>query len=315
LAGEAGLVASGVFCTTSGELAVANSNGLWAYDRSTKVNAMTVITGEQGAGYAERTSHSVGEIDLEALALEAVDKARRGRSPIELEPGEYPVLLEGYAVGEALSYLSYIGFGALALQEERSFMAGRLGTRIMSEQIAIWDDGLDRRGLPCAFDFEGVGKQKVALVEDGFARGVVYDTRTGARDTRPSTGHALPAPNTFGPFAWNLFMAPGRHTTEAMAREIDRGVWVTRFHYVNVVHAREAILTGMTRDGTFLIERGEVGPPIKNLRFTQNMLEALSSVRAVGSDNRAVEGFIGVNMVPALLLDRFNFTGSSTAWA
>jgi PmbA protein len=325
LAVEAGLVASGAFSTDTAELAVGNSLGVWAYSPSTRAHFKTVVTDSsasssepgagEAAGYAERSSLRVDAIDVEALGREAVEKALCGRGATTVQPGEYQVVLEEYAVGELLSYLSYMGFGALALQEGHSFLSDRLGQKIMNEQITIWDDGTDPAGLPAGFDFEGVPKRKVSLIERGTAQGVVYDTRTAARARTSSTGHALPAPNTFGPFAWNLFMAAGPSSKEEMVGQVERGLWVTRFHYVNVLHSRQAILTGMTRDGTFLIEHGQVGRPVRNLRFTQNMLEALSDVRAVGSKLLAVEGFFGASVVPALLIDHFNFSGVSASEA
>jgi PmbA protein len=325
LALESGLLASGAYKTEAGELAVGNSLGLWAYANSTNADLKTVVTasptgsapdwGEDAAGYAERVSVRVDEIDCETAGREAVDKALRGRGAVRADPGEYEVLLEEYAVGEALKYLSYMGFGALALQEGHSFLAGRLGEQVVSEKISIWDDGSDRRGLPAAFDFEGVPKRRVKIIDQGVAQGVVHDCRSGSREGVESTGHGLPAPNTFGPFAWNVVMAPGDSSKERMVAKVERGLWVTRFHYVNVLHPRRATLTGMTRDGTFLIENGEVGPPVYNLRFTQNMLEALSEVKAVGAELVAVGGFLGANVVPALHIGRFNFTGSTPSSA
>lgn len=313
LASERGIVASGAFSSGASERAVANSHGVWAYEPASAANLTIVLMADENAsGYAERASRRVAEIDVEALAREAIDKAVRSRGAATLEPGVYAVVLEPYAVAEALDYLAYMGFGARAYQEGHSFLCGRLGERIVSDRISIWDDGHDPRGLPAAFDFEGVPKQKVALIEHGVARGVVYDTRTAARDGVRSTGHALPAPNPFGPFPSNLRMAPGDVAAADLAGMVERGIWVTRFHYVNVLHPRQAILTGMTRDGTFLIERGEVTRPIRNLRFTQNMLEALNGVRGVGRELVAVGGFGGATLAPALVLERFNFTGVST---
>lgn len=316
LAVERGLVASGAFETGGGELAVANSLGLWAYARSTRAHLKTVVMGEdEASGYAERTSLCADEIEFESVAREVVEKTERGRAPTTVEPGEYQVVLQEYAVGELLNYISYMGFGALALQEGHSFLAGRLGEQVVSEKVSVWDDGGDPRGLPSGFDFEGVPKQRVSLIEKGVARGVVHDSRTAAREGGESTGHALPAPNTYGPLAWNLVMAPGESTREQMVEKIDRGIWVTRFHYVNVLHPRRSVLTGMTRDGTFLIERGEVGRPVRNLRFTESMLRALSRVLAVGSRPVPVKGFLGATVVPALLLESFSFTGVTTAAA
>ncbi|MBI4494236.1 MAG: TldD/PmbA family protein [Chloroflexi bacterium] len=305
--------ASGALRTDCSEIAVANSLGVFAYDTFTSTSLKTVMMGpDEGSGYAERASVDMEQLDVEALAREAVDKTLRSRGPGALPAGEYPVILEEYAVAELLDYLAYVGFGALSYQEGHGFMAGRLGQRLVSERISIWDDGLDPRGTPMGFDFEGVPKQRVDLIRAGVAAGVVYDTQTAAREGRQSTGHALPAPNSFGPFPMHLFMAPGEASREAMLRSIDRGLWVTRFHYVNVVHPRQAILTGMTRDGTFLIERGELARPVRNLRFTQNALEALASTQAVGDRLLVVGGFGGATVVPALQLGRFTFTGVSS---
>ncbi len=154
-------------------------------------------------------------------------------------------------------------------------------------------------------------KQRVDLIKDGVAAGVVYDRQTAAREGKQSTGHGLPAPNTMGPVAMNLFMAPGTASREEMLRSLGRGLWVTRFHYVNPVHPLQAILTGMTRDGTFLVEHGEVVYPVKNLRFTQGALEALNGVVAVGAETALMRDEFGGTRVPALALGEFRFSGST----
>jgi len=204
-----------------------------------------------------------------------------------------------------------MGFGALANQEGWGFMRGKLGERIVDERISIWDDGGDARGLPTAFDYEGVPKQRVALIDRGVASGVVYDSLTAARDGQRSTGHALPAPNTFGPFPLHLAMATGDTPKEELARGVQRGLWVTRFHYVNVLQSDRAILTGMTRDGTFLIEQGELTRPVKNLRFTQSITEAWSELGAISCEAALIDSWGGGALAPSMRLDRFRFTGVS----
>ena len=312
LAREKGLTASGAFTTATYELAVANSLGVFAYYPTTLADLNTVIMSDDSSGYADATSLDVAEIDPEAVATEAVGKAIRSRDPQEIEPGEYAVVLEEYAVADLLLHLSILGFGALAVQEKRSFMCDRFGERIMDERISIWDDGLDPKGLPMPFDFEGVPKQRVDLIERGVAKAVVYDTYTAGREEgKTSTGHALPAPNTFGPIPFNMFMQPGVATKEEMLASTERGIWVTRFHYTNPVHPLKTIITGMTRDGTFLIEDGELARPIKNLRFTQSILEALSRVEMVGETTKLERAFLGAISVPTLRIEGFNFTGTT----
>jgi predicted Zn-dependent protease len=263
--------------------------------------------GDAGSGYADRGAINVGDLDKNEVADEVIDKTQRNQNAQPIDPGVYEVVLEEYAVAEMLDFMNYTGFSALAVEEERSFM--RLGERITGEAVTIWDDGLDPSGVPASFDFEGVPKQRVDLIKNGVATGVVYDMMTATKEGRPSTGHGLPAPNTDGPFALNLFMAPGSVAKHDLVSGIKRGIWVTRFWYVRTVHPKLSIITGMTRDGTFLIENGKVTRPVKDLRFTQSMLEALDGTLAVGKTTKLQIGeFIGASRVPAVHLKAFTFT-------
>ena len=306
-----GLVAAGAFNTTVYELAVANSLGVFTYHPRTEAELNTVIMSEDSSGYAAQVATRAADLDAESLGREAVDKALHSRNPRELKPGCYTVVLETYAVQDFLNIFSYLGFGAQAVQEGRSFMAGRFGERILSESICIWDDGLDLHGLPLPFDFEGQPKQRVDLIRHGIAAAVVYDSYTAGKEGKQSTGHALPAPSTYGPLPLNLFMASGQATLEDMIASTERGLLVTRFWYTRPVHPRLVIVTGMTRDGTFLIERGEIAYPVKNLRFTQSYLDALAQVELVGRERRLLSGLGGGDCVPALKLSEFTFTGVS----
>jgi PmbA protein len=311
LAKDNGLTASGSFSTSTAEMAVGNSLGVIAYAPSTQADLTAVIMSNGSSGYGNRTSLDIDEIQAEQVGREAVDKALRSRNPRPVTPGEYTVILEPYAVATLLSYLAYLGFGALAVQEGRSFMAGKFGQRITGENIFIWDDGQDATGFPTAFDFEGMPKKRVDLISAGVAQAVVYDSYTANKQGQPSTGHALPAPNAYGPQPGNLLMRSGQASIEQMLSGIDRGLWVTRFHYVNPVHPLKTILTGMTRDGTFWIENGEIQHGTKNLRFTQNVLEALSSVDMISQITGLSGGFFGAVRAPALRVSRFTFTGAT----
>ncbi len=313
LAVENGLVAAGAFSTGAYELAVANSRGVWAYHPYTQANLVTVIMSDDSSGWAQRSALDVDDLDAEAAGREAVDKALRSRHPVAINPGEYTVILEEYAVADLLEYLAYMGFSAQAVQEGRSFMGGRLGEQLVGTNISLWDDGLDPTGLPMPFDFEGVPKRRVDFFERGVARAVVYDTLTASKEPgQSSTGHAMPAGFTWGPQPTNLFLAPGAASKEEMLRSTERGLWVTRFHYTNVVHPLKTILTGMTRDGTFLIEGGEIARPVKNLRFTQSVLEALNDVAAIGRESLLLAGErFGATRAPALKIGRFRFSGAT----
>jgi PmbA protein len=312
-AGDAAhLESSGAFSTETATLAVANSRGMRNTHTVTQAKLLTVMMGTDGAsGYAQATAPDIRAIDPAMVGEEAAGKAARSADAVDLEPGEYPVILEEYAVATLLEYLSWVGFSALAVEEGRSFMD--LGQQIMGPNVSIWDDGLDPLGLPTAIDYEGVPKQRVDLIRNGVAHAVVHDTATAARAGVASTGHGLPAPNALGPMAWNLFMSPGSSAKEVMLSGIERGVWVTRFHYVNIVHAKRGILTGMTKDGTFLIEDGRITRPVRNLRFSQSIPEAFSAIEAIGSETRLVAAeYSGINArVPALRLAKFAFTGAT----
>jgi predicted Zn-dependent protease len=262
-----------------------------------------------GSGYAEAAAVDAATIDAAALGREAAYKARATADAVGIDAGDYPVVLEEYAVVDLLDMLGYLGFSALAVQEERSFF--ETGRRIGSDLVTIRDDGRDPAGLPMAFDYEGVAKQCVELIERGVCRSVVYDAQTAARDGVASTGHGLPAPNSYGPFPLNMIMEAGTATREELIGGLDRGLLVTRFHYTNPVHPKLAIVTGMTRDGTFLVERGRIVGPVRNLRFTQSYLEALAGVGAVARERKTLKGFLGGVVVPAVRIDNWTFTGGT----
>jgi predicted Zn-dependent protease len=313
-----GFRTSGAFSNGEVELAVVNSLGVETYQNYSDLFFHLIVEDGRGSGYASFVSRDPDQIDIDSLAEEAIGKASRG-DPIQVEPGEYEVVLEPYAVSELLSFLSYLGFHALAVQEGRSFFCNEFGKKMVDEKVTVYDDGLDPEGLQVPFDFEGVPKQRVTFFEAGVAKGVTYDSFTAGRDGKSSTGHSLIAPNTAGPIPINLFMKEGESSLDEMVRSVRKGIYVTRFHYTNVVEPMKAVITGMTRDGTFLIEEGEIKSPIKNLRFTESILKALSRVSTISRDRRICsEGtvysrrFVTGTVVPAIKVDGFNFSGIST---
>jgi len=320
LAGRQGAVAAGAFITAEFEVAVANSLGTMAYHVSTLADLHTVMTRGEGSGYASAVAMAVSQIDPEAVAAEAIEKAVRGRDPQPIEPGEYEVVLEEPAVAEMLKYFGQYAFSATGVVQGTSFMSGRFGEPVLSDRVTIWDDGLDPQGLRQPFDFEGVPKQKVRLVDGGVAAGVVHDTASAAREQTASTGHALPPTFTYlrGPYPLNMFMAGGAATRDEMVRSIKRGIWVSRFHYTAVVDPKRLVLTGLTRDGTFLIEDGRLAKPLRNLRFAQDCVAALGDVDMVGRTTKVertklFRDFFNVSEVPALKIRRFAFTGLAGA--
>jgi predicted Zn-dependent protease len=309
-ADEAGVTAFGSFSTGTETVAVANSTGIRVGSTRTTAQLLTVSMGPNGGtGYAEQAAVDATTIDPAAIGRESAAKARATADAVAIDAGDYPVVLEEYAVVDLLDMLGYLGFSALAVQEERSFFEP--GRRIGTDLVTIVDDGRDPAGLPMAFDYEGVAKQRVELVVDGLCRAVVHDAQTAARDGVASTGHGLPAPNPWGPFPLNMVMEAGAATREELIGGLDRGLLVTRFHYTNPVHPKLAIITGMTRDGTFLVEGGRIVGPVRNLRYTQSYLDALACTVAVAAERKTLKGFLGGVVVPALRLDGWTFTGTT----
>jgi predicted Zn-dependent protease len=309
-ANAAGVRAFGSFSTGAEHLAVANSKGIRAAQRRTTAQLLTVMmAADGGSGYAEQASVDATAIDAAAVGHDAAEKAKATVNPVAVDPGDWTVVLEEPAVVDLLSMLAYMGFSALAVQEERSF--AEPGKVIGSELVTIVDDATEPGALPMAFDYEGVAKQRVVLVEHGVCRDVVYDAQTGARGNHPSTGHGLPAPNSYGPFPLNMVMSAGETERPALVGEMERGLLVTRFHYTNPVHPKLAIVTGMTRDGTFLVEDGKIVGPVRNLRFTQSYLAALAGTVAVGRERRTLRGDFGGVLVPAVRIEGWTFTGAT----
>jgi predicted Zn-dependent protease len=308
-----GFTAAGAFETTASEVAVANSLGQFCWAPTTQASLTTVISGgEGGNGFAEVFAAGVDDVDAGAVGRRASGKAVRSQAPRDVEPGRYTVVLEPSAVSTLVGFLAWIGFGGRLLQEGRSCLSGKQGQRVAADGVTIYDDAANEGTLGIPFDFEGVPRTRVELIERGVFRDGVYDLRTAGLAGRATTGHALPAPNPEGPFPLNVFMEPGTSELEDMIASTERGLLVTRFHYSNVVHPVESTITGMTRDGTFLIERGEVAHPVKNLRFTQSILEALQGVQMIGREtDLASEFFFSASRVPALKVGSFNFSGRS----
>jgi PmbA protein len=311
-ADEAGVTAYGSFSTDAEAVAVATTTGIRAAERRTSSQLLTVTMGpDNGTGYAEQVAVDTGRIDAAAIGREAAERARVSANPVDLAPGDYPVVLHHYAVVDLVDMLGYLGFSALAVQEDRSFWEA--GRRVASPLVSLVDDGRDPAGLPLAFDAEGVPKRRLDLLDAGVCRDLAFDAQTAARAGRSSTGHGLPAPNPWGPFPTNMLMASGDRSLDELVGELDHGLLVTRFHYTNPVHSKRVVITGMTRDGTFLVEGGRVVGPVRNLRFTMSYLDALANVEAVSRERRTLKGLLGASVVPALRLSSFTFTGATAA--
>jgi predicted Zn-dependent protease len=325
LAGEAidatgELAAYGFFTSAVSELAVASSTGVSAHQRMTDATALVIAAGDDLSGYAERTSWSAARVEPASVGREAAEKAARTRGAVSIEPSRYAAVLEPYALGELLQWFAWDSFSGLGLLEERSALCGRLGERIADPKVSISDDALDPAGLPKAFDFEGVPKRRLPLIDEGVATGVVWDRTTAARSSngQVSTGHAAAPPiRVFGPLPTALSVAPGEaESVEDLAELVGEGIYITRLHYLGIVNPREGVITGMTRDGTFRIRGGRIAEPLVNLRFTVAVPDLLAEVPGLTRRRQLVnqsqfydERYPQGVLTPALATGSFNVTG------
>ena len=310
----------GYFTSGVSALAVASTRGVDAVQTMTDATTLALAAAEGLSGYAEATSWKAGDLDPEAVGREAVEKAARTRGAGELEPGTHRAVLEPYAFAELLWYFAFTSLSGLALLEGRSYLSNRIGERLFDPAFALVDDGGDARGLPKAFDFEGVPKQRVPLVEDGVAVDVAWDRRTASQAGRESTGHALSPPaQRHGPIPFNLVVRSGDASLDELVERVGEGIYVTRLHYLNIVDGREGLFTGMTRDGTFRIEGGRVTRPLVNLRFTTSFPKLVEALAGLGSEQKLVnesdfydERYPFGALVPAIATEAFTIVGTGS---
>lgn len=310
-----GVEIAGAFTTSCTEMAIVNSNGLCCYQPMTAAWINLIAMSDSSSGYAEGMSRNVLRLPLAAIAEAAFKKCIDGRNPIDLEPGKYDVILEPVAVSSLMDWLGLIGFGAKSYHEKTSFLSGKMGKKIMSPEITIYDDGNDKSGMAMPFDFEGMPKRKVYFIKRGIAGGPVYDSYYAARYKVRSTGHALPSSWGSGPLPGNIFIVPGKKTKESLVASVRDGILVTRFFYINgFLDTPRALMTGMTRDGTFRIKNGKITGAVKNMRFTESITAAFSRVAGVSSETQLVKNWwedIGCCSAPSIYIKKFNFSGKT----
>jgi predicted Zn-dependent protease len=307
---------AGSFSTGDGEIAVFNTKGVRCYQPVSAASINIVAMSDTSSGYAIDLSRNVDNIDPVTLADIAVEKAFRSKKPKPFPAGDYEVVLEPSAVAEVFEWVSYIGFGSKTFLEKTSFLAENIDKKVMSDSVSIYDDANDPGGIALPFDFEGVPRQKVYFVENGVGKGVVFDRTSGNKHGVESTGHALTADEQGeGAFALNIFVDSGDGTREEMISSVEKGILITRFHYINgFIDTPKAVLTGMTRDGTFLIENGKIKHGIKNLRFTDSILRSFSTVKSISKDRHLIPSWwdaVGCITCPTVHLGSFKFTGTT----
>lgn len=308
-----GLSAAGYCGTDALTTAYANSAGQRLEARATSATLDGIFRTETSDGSGRRTSVRLDALEGATVGARAASKAREAGEPTQVEPGRYEVILEPYCVANVLSFLAMHGFNGRAVEEGRSFW--RLGVGQFDASVNLRDDVEDPISIGLPFDVEGTPKRRVDLVSDGTTVGICHDRRTAKALGAESTGHALEGAATWGALPANLILAPGQHSREQLIAGVQRGLLVTDFWYTRILDPRTQVVTGLTRNGVWLIEDGEIKRPVTNLRFTQSFLDALGpdAVRAIGDDLTLVGGsYGGAYAVPSLHLVSWNFTGGAS---
>lgn len=310
-------LAFGAFTTGKLTIVLANTEGLIATHTLTDAHLSINARSDTGSGWAQDSSSDVRKIDHIKLAGKARRKAELSSNPVDIKPGVYPVILEELAIGEIFSYMAYLGFSAKAYQEGRSCFINRLGTQVFDPKLDAEDDPFSIEGFPMPFDLEGVPKKPMKFIEKGVPKVLAYDLKTALREGKSSSGHAA-SPLTSVPYPLHLLVKPGDVSLDDLIKKTERAILVTRLHYTNISEPMSLTLTGMTRDGTFWIENGRITKALKNLRYTQGMLDALSNIEAITTPSRLVSetSWYGVRFpsgyrVPAMKLPKFAFTGAT----
>ena len=313
------LTTAGVFSSAEALDGIFNSRGLsnWHTQTSAEVS-ITMLAGDS-SGWQKANSPDLANLDPLKLAEVAAQKALDSARPREIPAGRYTVILEPAAVLDIVGFMFW-DYSGMAILDQRSFLSGRIGTKLFGDNITIWDDVAHPLQTGSPFDGEGMQRQRVPLVENGIVKRVVCARATAARMKQSeykdkvgpmeATGHGFALPNEMGEMPLNIVFAPSgdRQTVEQMIASTERGVLVTRLWYIREVEPFEKMLTGMTRDGTFYVENGRVQGGVRNFRFNESLIHMLSNVEAMSVPVRSSGEESFDMVVPAMKVKEFNFT-------
>ena len=302
-----GQTAAGVFTTGAFATVLANSRGLYATHRQTRAEfSVTMLEGDS-SGWVKGNSPDIRAIDPLAMAATAGEKCAASRHPREIEPGRWTVILEPSAVQDLVGFLAY-DFAGTSILDQRSCFNERIGKKVMGENFTLRDDVSHPLQSGAPFDGEGMPRQRVVLIDRGIAKNLVYARGTAKKMKAKPTGHGFSLPNEYGEAPVNLVIEGGKTSVPEMIASTERGILLTRLWYIREVDPYEKVLTGMTRDGTFLIENGRIVTGIRNFRFNQGLLEMLSNIEQLGPAVRAAGEESFEVVAPPMKVRDFHFT-------
>jgi PmbA protein len=307
LASKKGQAAAGIFSSGQSQTTVGNSRGLFATYRETHSQFSITMQEDPAASWAKADSADVREIHPQKLAERASKKAHLAVKTSELVPGRYTVILEPAAVLDLVGFMFY-DFAATAVEDKRSCLNNRVGKQLFAKNINISDDVYHplQKGAP--FDGEGMPRQKVLLVDRGVPKNLVYSRASAKIARKRPTGHGFALPNEYGEAPMNLVVSGGDSSIEKMVASTDRGLLVTRLWYIREVDPYEKVMTGMTRDGLFLVENGKLTRAVRNFRFNQSLIEMLNHVELMSPAVRATGEESFEMVVPAMKIGNFHFS-------
>ncbi len=305
------LICAGTYESSGTALAVTNSLGTEQFGKNTQYKFSITAAAPNGrSGWAQAAGRDISKFDSIAIAQMAIDKAAFPGEPATIPTGQYTVILEPDAVANFLLFLAFLGFGGKTLASGRSFMSNKIGQKIMGDNVTISEDPANPLMEYMPFDYEGVPRKKVVMVENGIARAGVYNSYYANQAKTESTGNALEPDNNYGPYPKSMVLSGGNTSVEDMIKSTQSGIYVTRFWYLNFLNPMKTMVTGYTRDGTFLIENGKITKPVVDMRVQQSMLEAFSNAEMISSEQRLIPQYGAMMLVPFMKIANFNLSST-----
>ncbi len=305
------LEAAGIFSTMTSEIAISNSNGLFGYDNSTRAEFSITAMNGIASGWNKVIRRDINDIDVEKSTDIAVSKVEKSQYPIALKPAKYTVIMEPAAVAEFILFLLWKGFNGMDYIEGTSFIKDGLNKKIFSDKFSILEDPYNLKIGGTPFDYEGMPVKKLNLIQNGIPKHFATNRWIAKETGVENNGHAIPLPRQ-GAYPFAMCIKPGNSSVEKMIQNTKYGVLVTHFHYSNIIDPVALLTTGMTRDGFFLIEDGKITKPLKNMRFTESVINVFSNIDEIGKETELAGAFFGGGfLVPAMKINNFNFSSST----
>lgn len=289
-----------------------NSRGLYRDFRlPTGIFSLSILSPTKS--WAEQVVQDLHDLDTLAVAKRAVTIARLNHDAKSIKAGKYTVILSPEAIADLVTYLGWVAFNGLHLVEKTGPFT-ELGGQVIDPRLTIVDDphNPQKQGFP--FDFEGINKTKLPLIKNGILENVTHDRYTAKEAGVESTGHSYIQPNPHGASPSNIVFSGGDKTLDQLIESTENGLYINRFHYLSIINPKDMTVTGMTRDGVFEIKDGKIGDAVKNMRFTESILDVLNRVDAFTQETRVAGEFFDPSssvITPFMKITDFNFTSTT----